>query len=73
MSMALPSSRRFDARRDANGIAAVLAAAVHRYDQWRKTRQAMRQLSHLPDALLHDLGLTRNEISSAVFYGRARK
>jgi uncharacterized protein YjiS (DUF1127 family) len=71
MSRALPSSRHLAARRDAAGLTAAVAAAFQRYDQWRKSRRAMRHLSNLPDALLHDMGITRNEISSAVLYGRA--
>lgn len=71
MSMALHPNHQIAAR-DTSGVAAVLAAGFHRYDQWRKSRRAMRQLSNLPDALLHDLGLTRDEISSVVLHGRRK-
>lgn len=72
MSMALPTRHPIDTRDNANGFAAALAAGFKRYDQWRSARRAMRQLSSLSDAMLHDMGITRDEIPGAVLHGRER-
>ena len=40
--------------------------------QWR-ARRAARNVHSLSDEMLHDIGLTRGEIDSAVRYGRARR
>jgi uncharacterized protein YjiS (DUF1127 family) len=53
-----------------SGIAAVLTAALRRFDDWRRTRTAIRSLSNLPDSMLKDIGLTRGEIPRAVRRGR---
>ena len=40
--------------------------------EWR-ARRAMRRIDSLSDEMLHDIGLTRGEIDSAVRYGRSRR
>lgn len=47
-----------------------LSGAFAAFDGWRRARAAEAQLAKLPDYLLNDLGLTRNEISGAVRNGR---
>lgn len=72
MSTALHTGHEPVGRSDVgNGIAAVLTAALQRFDDWRRTRAAIRSLSNLPDSMLKDIGISRGEIPDAVRHGRA--
>jgi uncharacterized protein YjiS (DUF1127 family) len=55
---------------DHSRILAVLAAPFQRFVQWRRRRQAMADLSHFSDAMLEDIGITRDGIPNAVLNGR---
>ena len=57
--------------RDA-GVASFLVNAVRRFAKWRAAGRAAHELSHYPDALLKDMGITRAEIPDAVRNGRPR-
>ena len=52
------------------GFAARLTAIFQRFVRWRAERNAIRRMSHLSDALLKDMGLSRGEIPDAVRHGR---
>lgn len=47
-----------------------LRAAVQRFVIRRAEQAAIRELSALPDQLLHDMGISRSEIMPAVRGGR---
>lgn len=47
-----------------------VAAAFRRFVEWQNARSAMRQLSHMSDAALKDIGITRDEIAGVVLRGR---
>jgi uncharacterized protein YjiS (DUF1127 family) len=40
--------------------------------RWRRARSGARELAHLDDRLLADIGVTRSQIYSAVIIGRER-
>ena len=49
-----------------------LAQLFRAYAVWRKLRIAKHQLMQLDDRMLHDIGLNRTSIDSAVRHGLAR-
>jgi uncharacterized protein YjiS (DUF1127 family) len=52
------------------GLMQPVAAAVRRFVEWQNARSAVRQLSHMSDAALKDMGITRSEIADIVHHGR---
>ena len=50
----------------------VVATPVAGVSRWWGMRVAMRRLSAAPDAILHDIGVARSGIESAVRNGRQR-
>lgn len=52
------------------GWALSLRGAARRYVIRRAEQAAVRELSALPDRLLHDIGISRSEIITAVRDGR---
>ena len=71
MRTALYAGPEFAHRGDLAGTTlSTLARALERFHKWRRTRQAVRQLSTFSDAMLEDIGITRGEIESAVTTGR---
>jgi uncharacterized protein YjiS (DUF1127 family) len=54
----------------AGSAPSALAGAVQRFNRWRTNRRAIRALSHMSDADLSDMGLTRSMIGDAVRHGR---
>ena len=40
--------------------------------RWRRARNGMRDLAHLDDRMLADIGITHAQIYSAVIHGRGR-
>jgi uncharacterized protein YjiS (DUF1127 family) len=53
-----------------HGWALSLRAAAQRYIVRRAEQAAIRELSALPDRLLHDIGISRSEIITVVRGGR---
>ena len=72
MSLVIPAKPIVTASLRDGGIASLIADAMRRFAQWRANGRAARQLSHYPDALLKDMGITRSEIRDAVRNGRPR-
>ena len=68
MTMANPASYHPALRR--GHFMRPVAAAFRRFVEWQNARSAMRQLSHMSDAALKDIGITRNEIADTVLRGR---
>lgn len=50
----------------AQSKANLVVRCLQKFQVWRNRRQAMFQLSNLPDELLKDMGITRGEISDVV-------
>ena len=48
----------------------MLVAAFERFQKWRRTRKAIRDLSRFSDGMLKDIGITRSDIGDAVRHGR---
>jgi uncharacterized protein YjiS (DUF1127 family) len=47
-----------------------LASLVRGFAAWRQYRAAVRELAHLDDRTLRDIGLTRSDIHRAALNGR---
>ena len=61
---------RHDGLEDRGYLPPLFAAAVRRFRDWQRTRRAMRDLSHMSDTLLADIGLERGDVEDAVRHGR---
>jgi uncharacterized protein YjiS (DUF1127 family) len=70
MSMANPATFHPAIHRGHTGFLQSFAVAYRRFAEWQDARSAMRQLSHMSDAALKDIGITRNEIAGTVLRGR---
>lgn len=72
MRTALYAGPEIAHRDDFAGAHSLLTTMVDRARAWRKTRQAIRQLSNFSDTMLKDIGITRGEIEETVRHGRDR-
>ena len=64
-------SGRYTGSEDIHGLMPPsLAAVIHRFGRWRAARRDARRLAHFSDEALHDIGIARDSIDSAVRFGR---
>ncbi len=67
---ALESPARMPVADSLAGILAVPARMLSRWQEVRRHRQAMGELSMLDDRMLQDIGVNRSEIPRVARYGR---
>jgi uncharacterized protein YjiS (DUF1127 family) len=63
--------RRIPALRRGKGRKTMFTSIVRRYQAWRRYETVRRELSHLTDRELADIGITRSDIDRIAF-GEAR-